>query len=80
MSGFGNYEGECQVCQIFGPLNDLGLCEDCAGKLDLDLIRERDWEYSVSAFGAPPSRREELRQDVIAECGGLRILKPPMRS
>jgi hypothetical protein len=77
LSGFGNYEGECQGCDIFGPLNDLGLCEECAGKLDRDLIRERDWDYSVSAFGVPESKREELRKEVIKHYGEkLELIAP----
>jgi hypothetical protein len=35
LNGFGFYEGECQGCDIFQPLDDLDLCEECAGKLDL---------------------------------------------
>lgn len=38
---------------FFLPVNDLGLCEDCASKLDRDMIRKRDWAYSVLAFGCP---------------------------
>ena len=68
-NGFGFYEGECQGCDIFQSLNDLGLCEECAGKFDRDLIRQRDWAYSVSAFGVPESRLEDLRKDVIKHYG-----------
>jgi rRNA maturation endonuclease Nob1 len=38
-----SYEAECQGCDMFLPVNDLGLCEDCAGKLERDMIRKRDW-------------------------------------
>lgn len=44
------YEAECQGCDMFLPVNDLGPCEDCAGKIDRDMIRKRDWAYSVLAF------------------------------
>jgi predicted amidophosphoribosyltransferase len=49
-STFPQDKAECQSCDIFLPVNDLGLCEDCAGKLDRDMIRKRDWAYSVLAF------------------------------
>jgi hypothetical protein len=47
----------------------MSLCEECAGKLERDLIRQREWDYSASAFGLPPEAREELRRLVIAEFG-----------
>ncbi len=75
---FGFYEGECQGCDIFQSLNDLGLCEECAGKLDRDLIRQRDWHYSVSAFGAPESKLEELRKEVIKHYGKKHELIAPI--
>ena len=77
LSGFGFYEGECQGCDTFQPLNDLGLCEECAGKLERDLIRERDWDYSVTAFGVDPSKREQLRRKVLAQHGEeLELIAP----
>lgn len=80
LNGFGFYEGECQGCDIFQSLNDLGLCEECAGKLDRDLIRQRDWNYSVSAFGAPESKLEELRKEVIKHYGEkLELIAPTNR-
>jgi rubredoxin len=69
LNGFGFYEGECQGCDTFQPLNDLALCEKCAVKLDRDLIRQRDWDYSVSAFGVPESKLEDLRKEVIKQYG-----------
>ena len=66
---FPEYESECQGCDIFAPVNDLGLCEECAGKLDRDLIRKRDWEYSVLAFGCPKDKLEDLRNDIIKKHG-----------
>lgn len=80
-NGFGFYEGECQGCDIFQSLNDLGLCEECAGKLDRDLIRQRDWEYSVSAYGVPESKLEELREEVIKRYGEkLELIAPTNRT
>jgi rubredoxin len=81
LNGLGFYEGECQSCDIFQPLNDLGLCEECAVKLDRDLIRQRDWAYSVSAFGVPESRLEDLRKDVIKHYGEkLELIAPTNRN
>jgi hypothetical protein len=74
---FGSFEGECKGCDWFGRLNDLGLCQDCAGKLERDLIRQRDWDYSVTAYGVPSSKREELRNQVVAQYGEkLELLAP----
>lgn len=41
---------ECVGCDLPLPLNDLGLCAECATKLERDLIRARDWNYSTTAF------------------------------
>ena len=66
---FGFYEGECQGCDIFTRVNDVGLCEECAAKLDRDLVRQRDWQYSTVAYGVPSEKREELRSKVIQQYG-----------
>ncbi len=63
----GSYEAECAGCDVFTRVDDLMLCEECAAKLDRDLIRERDWEYSATAWACPEARREELRAQVIRE-------------
>ncbi len=77
LNGFGFYEGECQGCDIFTSLNDLGLCEECAGKLARDLIRQRDWDYSALAYGCPVSKREELRNEIIKHYGEkLELIAP----
>jgi hypothetical protein len=74
---FGSVEGQCQGCDQFLPVNDLGLCGECAVKLDRDLIRQRDWDYSASAFGVDPSKCEELRRQVIAQYGDkLELIAP----
>ena len=46
---FGFYESECRGCDIFTRVDDVGLCEECAAKLDRDLVRQRDWKYSIVA-------------------------------
>jgi hypothetical protein len=66
---FGFYEGECQGCDIYTDVNDVGLCEECAAKLDRDLVRQRDWQYSTVAYGVPPEKREELHRKVIQQYG-----------
>ena len=77
LNGFGFYEAECQGCDLFTRLNDLGLCEECAGKLERDLIRQRDWDYSALAYGCPESKREELRKEIIAQHGEkLELIAP----
>ena len=77
LNDFGLYEGECQGCDLFTSINDLGLCEECAGKLDRDLIRQRDWGYSVLAFGVPQEKLETLRNEIIGRYGEkLELIAP----
>jgi hypothetical protein len=77
LKAFGFYEGECQGCDLFTKLNDLGLCEECAGKLDRDLIRQRDWDYSALAFGVSAEKREALRNEIIGRYGEkLELISP----
>jgi hypothetical protein len=62
---------------LWRPLNDLGLCAECAAKLERDLIRERAWDYSATAFTWDPNDYETLRQRVIAEYGAAYELIVP---
>ena len=81
LNGFGLHEGECQGCDAFTRLNDLGLCEDCEGKLERDLVRQRDWAYSAMAFGCPESKREDLRKEIIAKYGEkMELIAPKKKS
>ena len=75
---FGDFaESQCQGCDQYLPVNDLDLCDECASKLERDLIRERDWDYSISAFGLDASMRDELRKQVIAQYGEkLELIAP----
>ena len=74
---WGNFEGQCQGCDLFGRLNDLSLCEDCVAKLEHDLIRQRDWDYSATAFGLSGDDRETLRRQIIAQHGeALELIAP----
>lgn len=59
----------CNGCDLPLSVNDLGLCNTCFGKLERDLIRARDWDYSAAAFGVDPNKRKALRQRVIQEYG-----------
>lgn len=78
---FGSHEGLCQVCDCFGQINDVGLCAECAGKLERDLTRQRDWDYSVSAYGMSSQQREELRGRVIAQFGeSLELISPTKKA
>jgi hypothetical protein len=65
LNGFGYFEGKCQGCDLSTMLNDFGLCEECSGKLERDLIRQRDWDYSALAYGVPAENREALRNEII---------------
>ncbi len=66
---FGLYEGECQGCELFTRVNDIGLCEECDAKFDRDMIRLREWDYSASAFAVPKDKREAFRNEVIKKYG-----------
>jgi hypothetical protein len=60
---------ECRGCDSFAALDDVGLCAQCAIKLERDLIRQRAWDYSAVAFAVRPEDREDLRAATIAEHG-----------
>jgi hypothetical protein len=61
--------GECAGCDTHAPLDRQGLCEECADKLERDLIRLGDWDYTAIGFGLPEHQRESYRERVIAEFG-----------
>ncbi len=67
--GLALYEGECAGCGQFRRINELALCEDCSAKIERDLVRERDWAYSVTAYGRTDEDRERLRKEVVREFG-----------
>jgi rubredoxin len=74
---FGFYEGECPGCDLFSMLNDFGLCEECTGKLERDLLRQRDWDYSALTYGIPAEKREALRNEIIRRYGRkLELISP----
>jgi len=47
----------------------LGLCEECAGKLERDLIRESYRDYTISGYGLESAECGEIRIKVIKEYG-----------
>lgn len=68
----------CRGCDLPLPVNDLGLCDICYAKLERDLIRMRDWEYSATAFGVADERLEALRERVIRDYGAAyELLEQP---
>ncbi len=64
-----DYDGKCQACDAWGPVDDISMCEDCSGKFERDTIRNRDWDYSALAFGRPEDQLEKLRSEIVAEFG-----------
>jgi len=69
--------GECVSCDMFRPLDDLGLCPVCAAMVERDLIRQRDWEYVAFTALLTDEDREELRRKVVAEYGeGVELIDP----
>ena len=74
---WGGYDGQCYACDNYGPIDDMSLCNECAQKLERDLIRQRHWDYSASAFGVPNELREKLRIDIIKKYGKeLELIAP----
>jgi len=59
----------CIGCDIPFELNHQGLCESCATKLERDLIRSRDLDYSTRGALASAEQREELYNRVIRDYG-----------
>lgn len=57
----------CAGCDLFRPVNDLSLCDECFAKLERDLIRSRDRTYSATAFMVAEDQLEALRERVIRE-------------
>ena len=77
---FGAFESYCEACDVFGQVNDLGLCAECSAKLERDLIRQRAWDYSATAFGVRPEDREGLRAATIAKHRkALELIAPDAR-
>ena len=68
------YEAECQGCDMWGPVDDIGLCDDCAGKLERDMIKKREWAYSALAFGCPREKLEDLRKQIVKKHGKAFVL------
>ena len=76
-NGFGLYDSQCVGCDGYNRVDDMGLCEECAGKLERDLIRQRNWNYSALAFGCPESCLEDLRKEIISKYGEkLELIAP----
>jgi hypothetical protein len=70
----------CVVCDLPFPVNDLGLCDNCFAKLERDLIRSRDWDYSVTAFGVARDQLEALRERVIRDFGtAYELIESPQK-
>jgi hypothetical protein len=70
----------CVGCDLPLPVNDLGLCDTCFAKLERDLIRTRDWDYSVTAFGVASDQQEALRERVIRDYGAqYELIKSPKK-
>lgn len=72
------FRGECAGCDRWRTLDDLGLCAECAAKMERDLIRQRAWAYSATAFACDPGEYEALRAWVIENHGtAYELLAPP---
>jgi hypothetical protein len=78
-ASFGCWDYQCQACDKWGLVNDMLLCEECDAKLQRDLIRGRDWDYVVAAFGLDDKGQERLRAEVVHRYGPNNelIVTPP---
>ena len=76
-SEIGRHEDECAGCEQVRRVDESGLCEDCSQKLERDLIRERDWAHSATAYGVSDERREDMRRQIVDKFGeGLELIAP----
>ena len=66
---FGACQGIRAGCDGISQVGDLGLCEKCGEKLERDLLRNRDWVRSVTAFRLTDEQRELMRRQVVKEYG-----------
>ena len=73
------HEGECAGCGVLHRINDLALCEACVAKLERDLVRERDWAYSATAYGLSDEDRESVRKRIVRDFGEAPELIVPTR-
>ncbi len=72
---------ECKGCDATSALNELGLCNDCADKLDRDMLRLRDWDFTKLSIGLQPEERENLRRQIISQHGKeLELILPRRKS
>jgi len=75
---FGIYEELGAACDDPGRIDDLGLCQDCGGKLERDLLRQRDWAYSATAYGLSDEQRERARREIVKQFGkDLELIAAP---
>lgn len=76
---WGLWEGQCVACDMYGRINDLQLCKICAAKLERDLMRLRDWNYTATAFILPEEKWAAARKAIIKEFGrDLELIAPPL--
>ncbi len=61
-------------CGVFGPVDNIGLCDNCAAKLDRDMISTRVWEYSAAAFMVAPEKREAVQAATVAKYGASLVI------
>jgi hypothetical protein len=62
-------EGKCQSCDSYEEVDFSSFCPDCAAQLERDMIRTRQWKYSVRAWLLNDKQREVLRREIIAQYG-----------
>lgn len=76
---WGLWQGQCVACDMYGRINDLQLCEICAAKLERDLVRLQDWDYTATAFTLPEEKWEAARKAIIKKYGpDLELIEPPL--
>ncbi|WP_456364202.1 hypothetical protein [Priestia aryabhattai] len=64
------YEAECHGCYSTKKVNHIPLCASCNNKLERDLVRQRNYEYSdLTAQLSSSEDKEKVRKDVINQYG-----------
>lgn len=72
------YDGKCQACDEYTEVDGNMLCQECAAQLERDMIRSREWSYSVNAWAMSEGEREKLRESIIEKYGeGYELIEAP---
>lgn len=63
------YQGFCEVCNMHENLNDVLLCNNCNEKLERDLIRKGEYDYSSQSAFKSTEERKNIHKNIIKKYG-----------